>query len=203
MPYNFAEERSSDGQLWGEMSSGDPQAFELVYQQHIQALFDYGMHVHTDADVVKDAIQELFIHIWQRRASLGNIKNSKSYLMVSLRHQILETLRQQKNKQNFLAEKVSSFTGSEDSYEHCLIAEEDQKEREQTLTAAIEELPARQKEVIYLLFYKNLSQEEAAEIMSLHLTSVYTLTWKAVKNLKKYLRKTALLMIFLSSILCG
>ena len=201
MPYNFAEERSSDGQLWGEMSSGDPQAFELIYQQHVQALFDYGMHVHTDAAVVKDAIQELFIRIWQRRASLGKINNSKSYLMVSLRHQILETLRQQKNSQPYLAEKFSGFTGSEDSYEQCLIAQEDQKEREQALTAAMEKLPARQKEVIYLLFYKHLSQEETAEIMSLHLTSVYTLTWKAVKNLKKYLYKTGLLIIFLGGIL--
>ena len=201
MPYNFAEERPNDEQLWGEISNGDPEAFELLYQQHIQALFDYGMHVHTDAAVVKDAIQELFIRIWQRRASLGNVKNSKSYLMVSLRHQILETLRQQKNSQSYLAEKFSGFTGSEDSCEHCLIAREDQKEREQALAAAIEKLPARQKEVIYLLFYKNLSQEEAAEIMSLHLTSVYTLTWKAVKNLKKYLRTMALIIVFLSAML--
>ncbi len=196
---HLLNEKLNATQVWENFRNGESEAFELIYQTHVLDLFDYGMHIQADADLVKDAIQELFIHIWQRRRQLGNVKNIQNYLMVSLRHKIIEVLRQRKKGLNFLSAKSISLERSVDSYEYELISQEDFHAQDHALTEAIEKLPARQKEVIYLLFYKNVSQEEAADIMSLHLTSVYTLSWKAVKSLKKYLRKVTILFFSL----CG
>lgn len=181
------KESISDAQLWEKLKGGRSEAFEYIYQAHVQALFDYGMHIQADADLVKDAVQELFIHIWQRRARLGNVSHIRNYLMVSLRHQILAMNREQNKSQNQLLEKLSQIIASHDSPESSLIAQEDLKEQEHDLTQAIENLPPRQREIIYLLYYKNLSQEEVGEMMSINLPSVYTLTWKAIKSLKKHL----------------
>ena len=57
-------------------------------------------------------------------------------------------------------------------------------EQERDLKRAIEKLPPRQREIIYLLFFKKLPQKEIATIMSINLASVYTLTSKAIKSLK-------------------
>lgn len=182
------KERTSDAQLWEKFKNGKSEAFEFIYQAHVQALFDYGMHIQADADLVKDAIQELFIHIWQRRVHLGNVNNIRNYLMVSLRYQILGMTREQNKSQNQILEKLSQIIASNDSPESSLIAQEDIKEQEHDLSQAIENLPPRQREIVYLLYYKNLSKEEVGEMMSINLPSVYTLTWKAIKSLKKHLR---------------
>jgi len=57
------------------------------------------------------------------------------------------------------------------------------------------QLPARQREVIFLKYYNNLSYEEIAGIMGIEQDSVYKLTYKALEKLQKLF---AVVVLFLS-----
>jgi RNA polymerase sigma factor (sigma-70 family) len=59
------------------------------------------------------------------------------------------------------------------------------REQQLKLSKAIEKLPARQKEVLHLLFDQGLSYEEVAGIMEINVRSVYTLPWKGISSLRK------------------
>ena len=59
------------------------------------------------------------------------------------------------------------------------------------LAEAINQLPPRQKETIYLKFYKNLSNSEVAEIMQISYQSVGNNIQKAVHKLKNLLESDA------------
>ena len=59
-----------DSQCWKDLE-GDAEAFEFLYQEHIQALYNYGMYLYKDPDLVKDAIQELFIYQTKRVSGVG------------------------------------------------------------------------------------------------------------------------------------
>ncbi|MDF9796399.1 RNA polymerase sigma factor (sigma-70 family) [Catalinimonas alkaloidigena] len=188
-PYKYAFNHLDDDRLWAELKSGSQKAFEYVYQKNVQNLFDYGMHLHADSDLIKDAIQELFIHIWQRRNSLGDVKNIRNYLMVSFRRCVITHLEAHKKWHVPMLEKIRYSVEEVDvSQESRMIANEVFVRQEQDLMTAIEKLPSRQKEIIYLLFFKKFSQKEIAQMMCINLASVYTLTSKAIKNLKKQLK---------------
>lgn len=184
----YAFNHLEDDRLWEELQAGNQEVFGYVYQQNVQALFDYGMHLHADSELIKDVIQELFIHIWQRRNSLGEVKNIRNYLLVSFRRCVFTQLEVRKKWQVPMLEKISAAQEADVSHESRLIAHEVLVRQEKDLMTAIENLPPRQKEIIYLLFFKKLSQKEIAHLMSINLASVYTLTSKAIKNLKQQLK---------------
>jgi DNA-directed RNA polymerase specialized sigma24 family protein len=54
-------------------------------------------------------------------------------------------------------------------------------------------LSPRQKEVIYLRFYRKLSNEEIAEVMVLSLPSVYNIVSKALSVLEKHITPSLVL----------
>lgn len=186
--YTYELNLLDDEQLWNKLKAGNISAFEFIYQSYVQSLYDYGMHIHADSDLVKDAIQELFIHIWQRREHLGLVKNIQNYLLVSLRRNVIQHIDADKKWKIPKLEFIYSGQETELSHENQLIAQELFLKQEKDLKNAIEQLPARQREVIYLLFYKKMAQKEVSQLMNINLASVYTLTSKAIKNLKRQLR---------------
>lgn len=187
-PDQYEFHNVEDGQLWNALRKGNAKAFEFLYQRHVQQLFDYGMHIQADADLVKDAIQELFIHLWQRHNSLGVVNNVRNYLIVSIRRGVVAQLEIRKKWQSPALRHIQYLVEVDASPESHIIADEVLMQQENGLTAAIEKLPPRQREVIYLLFFKRLPQKEVANIMSINLASVYTLTSKAIKSLRTYLK---------------
>ncbi|UZD23355.1 RNA polymerase sigma factor [Algoriphagus halophytocola] len=62
--YTNALEDKSIESLWSGLRSGDKSALEAIYRQFIHDLFSFGMSLHADETLVKDAIQDVFIDIW-------------------------------------------------------------------------------------------------------------------------------------------
>ncbi|MCA1801955.1 MAG: hypothetical protein LC662_05810, partial [Rhodothermaceae bacterium] len=56
------------------------------------------------------------------------------------------------------------------------------------LTSAVENLPLRQKEALFHIYYEKLSYEEAASVMDVNIKTVYNLVWRGVEKLRKDLR---------------
>ena len=67
----------------------------------------------------------------------------------------------------------------------------------QRLLDALEKLPLRQKEVIRYVFFDSLSNDQISKLMGINVQSVYTLTWKAICNLRKHYLLLFLLLLFL------
>ena len=49
--------------LWKSFLAGDKEAFAHFYNLHVNALYRYGTKLCTDDDLVKDAIQEVFLDL--------------------------------------------------------------------------------------------------------------------------------------------
>ncbi|MEP0714132.1 MAG: hypothetical protein ABJC55_19605, partial [Algoriphagus sp.] len=50
--------------LWEELRSGNRSSLEAIYRFHINDLYNFGMSLHADDMLVKDAIQDVFIDLW-------------------------------------------------------------------------------------------------------------------------------------------
>ena len=189
---------SDENQLWQLMLQGDHSALAQLMELYVDTLYNYGIRFSDDHTMVEDCIQNLFIGIWQRRDFLSTPSNCKSYLFSSLRRMI------HRNAQ--LVKKVSVISLSDNdppgfdfelSIEHSLIQREESRIMANKLTHLITTLPKRQKEVIYLKFFENLSREEIADIMQISSQAVSNLLQKALKNLRSTTNIVTLTIILL------
>ncbi len=187
---------SDEDHLWKRLQEGNISALERVMHFYFRVLFDYGSKFTADRELIKDAIQELFIVIWNRKEYLGIIVNLKAYLFASLRRLIFK----KRSSGNYAV--VAFDDGDINGFDFEFSIEEKLIESEQTMFKAqrirqlIDNLPQRQKEIIYLKFFQNLSREEIAEILHLNPQTVSNHLQAALKSMRFH-RELISLLIFL------
>jgi RNA polymerase sigma-70 factor (ECF subfamily) len=128
------------------------------------------------------------VHIWERRGTIGDVKNPKAYLITSLRRKIFE------NKEKYFKEvsdelmKGESETFSFSTTEFSKI-EEVSKQFRDSMSKAINSLPERQRELIFLRFYYNLRYLEIAQIMEVKEQTIKNMMQRAISNLRGKIRR--------------
>ena len=181
--------------LWKDMISGNKKSFEDLYKQYFQALINYGFRITKNENLIEDAVQELFISIWNNRTNLSEVNEVKFYLFRSLKNRILRQLEK------------DIFDKSEDVdvYLDLLISiSEEQKKinSEQlntnldTLQRAIAHLPLRQQEVINLKYYHDFTLDEIAKLMDVNKQSVSNLLFRSYAILRKLFKNLSILIFF-------
>src|SRR5690554_1874839 len=169
---------------WQQLKEGDSDGLEGLYLMFSHELFKYGMAVEADRSLIKDCIQELFIDLWKYRKTLKATNNVKVYLCKSLSNRIFRALHlERRQREHDPNEVYESLYGSENP--PFWGEDSPLEEQKHQLQKALINLPARQREIIQLVFFKKLSSEEVSEKMGIAVPSVYTLTWKAITRLKQ------------------
>lgn len=196
-----AMELVSDVDLWNKFRKGDRHAFALIYKIHIAELLSYGYRVTSNQQLIKDSIQDLFLHIWLHRGNLSETTSIKYYLFRSLRNRILQNL----DTAPEVASQPNDFTLdgilSEISWEEELIQEETQTSQMQRLRKAIERLPKRQQEAIQLRYFHSFGLDEISTMMEMNNQSVRNLLHRAITHLRGLLELAGLLVIMVKSFL--
>lgn len=185
--------------IWVQFKKGDKQAYAHIYYQYFDQLYDYGCRLSAHTELVEDCIQELFLHLWKKRAQLPEVESVKYYLLKSLRNSILNEL---KNRSKFTGHEPFAHFALELSTEEKLISDQELIQKKERLQMEISKLSRREKEVIYLLFYDNLTHEEAAEVLSLKIRTVYNLANLAISKMKKQVKKSLLTYHHISILFC-
>lgn len=186
---------SPQEEVWNQFRQGSRDAFVLIYQEHADHLYHYGCHFCGDVELVRDAMQELFHDLWQTREHLADqIQNIRYYLLSSLRRRLLRTLEKNRRLLTSAADIAGDFELIP-SKEHLMIQDEHQQEQLQQLYAALNALPRRQREAIYLRFFHELSYQEIAGMMSMKVDSVYNIISKAIGMLKKMLPPAVMVLL--------
>ena len=202
-------ERTSDhteeSRIWNAFKQGSEDAYAQIYENYFFALYNYGIKIIRDKDLVKDCIQDLFINLWRTKHNLGEVTTIKPYLYKSLRHDLLRKLHQESHTCALHPEQETHYDFEIVlSHEVELIESQVAKEQKKFLINELNMLTKRQKEVIFLKFYENLSYQEIATVMSISVNAVYNLLSLALGSLKKkivHISLFSLLLALLSFIL--
>lgn len=181
-----------DTELWKAVTEGNKDAFSTLFRRFYPMLFQYGSKITTDKELLEDAIQELFLELWQK-PTFQSLHSVKAYLLQALKFKLYKSFRKTSVLSAAAAEEDYGF---ELSKETMLIHKEEDDERIQKILAALTKLTPRQKEVIYLKIYKGLSYEEVSEVMQLNYQVVRNLLYTALKAFKKLCTLLALHLIY-------
>jgi RNA polymerase sigma factor (sigma-70 family) len=183
-----------DSFLWDSLREGNREAFEVIYRRNVNHLYNFGVHIFMDRELVEDAIQDLFVYIWKRHAFLGETDSIKFYLFKSLKREIVRKVREREKRTMAISPALRDQQYCE-SIESELILKQIAEQNEIALSRAIQSLPEKQREIIVNRFYNNLSAEQISSKMSLSIDSTYTLLSRAVRELRKNIQKICVLLV--------
>ncbi|MBS3808229.1 MAG: sigma-70 family RNA polymerase sigma factor [Bacteroidales bacterium] len=171
--------------LWEKFKTGDKEALSRIYYTYYNPLYDYGIRIHNDPAFIKDCIQELFFDLINKLSTLGSTDSIKSYLMASFRRRVFVKLKKSKGI-NYLEDSYAPDAFEiEPSAETQMISEESKDIYTKKIQGMLSKLSSREREAIYLKFYKNLSYKEITEVMEVNYQSARKLIYRAIKSLRE------------------
>jgi RNA polymerase sigma factor (sigma-70 family) len=179
-------DNQADIHWWHSFKEGDRQAFDNLFRRYYPLLLQYGTRICPDRDIVDDCIQDLFIELWQSR-STAVVQSVKAYFLKALKYKIFRHFRDTQAVQ--LTENVEESTAFTISHDHFIVGREEEQHNTQRIVQAINQLPNRQKEIIYLKIYQGLGYEEISEVMNINYQVARNLFYQAVKSLKHIIDK--------------
>lgn len=173
--------------LWNEVRCSNEQALQQLYMQNYDHLFRYGLRMIPDSSVAMACINELFTEVWNRRDRLPEVEQVRGYLFVIFKRKLSRYVSRKQPVLSFSEDDMLFFSQSDSSYEDMLIAMQTEEEQKIKVRAALDKLTARQKELIRLRYYDNLSLEAIAEKLQISLRTVYNTLHTAISILRKEL----------------
>lgn len=168
-----------DQKSWRALKNGDRTGLAEIFHRHYASLHQYGYKLTGNTSLVEDSLQEMFLYIYEKRQTLGNVTYVRAYLFRSFRRRLLRDLRNQRK---------SVYISLDDSWmvmpNELDVIEKDEQQRKY-LAVLINELSPRQRELIYLRYYNDLSPREIAEMLSISYRAVVNTIYKAMVKLRE------------------
>ena len=173
---------NSTDTLLASFQAGNMAAFSQLYDLHINILFNYGLKLTIDKELLKDCIHDIFVKLYTKKDELGTIDNLRSYLFISLKNKLCDELRRRMYMSDTAVEEVSISTPTdvEDDY-----MEEEQRKNEFSLVRRLlDQLSPRQREALTLYYIEEKKYEDICEIMNMNYQSVRNLIHRGLTKLR-------------------
>jgi RNA polymerase sigma factor (sigma-70 family) len=171
----------TDNELWEAYKKGDADLLGELFLRYYKPLYQYGSKSTTDNEVLEDCIQELFLELWQNNNQV-QVQFIRGYLFKAFKYKLHRSLaRKLKHKQQELSEDFHF----ELSHDHFIVKEEENQQQKERVMDAFSKLTNRQKEIIYLKYYQQLSYEEISEVMNINYQTARNLLHKSIMSMRK------------------
>jgi len=167
---------------WLSLKTGDEDALLTIYDLCFDTLYAYGYRISKDNAIIEDCIQDIFLELWEKRSKLPEVKFVKAYLLKILKRKLIRSTTISQSIE--LDDAVATFALIDESQEDLIIAEESNNSKSTRLHNALNKLTRRQREIINLKFFSELSYEEIATFTGLSQQRIYNLVHDAVRQLR-------------------
>lgn len=166
----------SDADLILRVAERDREAFELLYRRYVRSVFGLALRRLRDRQRAEDAVQETFAAIWRSAHSYRPERGAAApWLYAVARNAIVDRLRARSEPPGEVPETPSREPGPSDRAEASFVA--------WRVHRALEELPEKEREVVELAYWSEMSQSEVAEYLHIPLGTVKTRTRSALNRL--------------------
>jgi len=175
-----------DADIWQHFLQGSREAFTALYASFAPLLYNYGCKQCADPRLVEDCIQDVFEYLLQHRTQLSAVNNVKAYLLKAFRRALLRKISNVRKNIPAVLTDTAGFAITI-SPESALINRQSELRRKEQVMHALNALPPRMREALFLRFYEALSFEDIAAIMDIDQKSVYKMIYKALDKLRQKL----------------
>lgn len=172
-------------ELVTRMRASDREAFKAVFHLYQQSIFNFLLFKLKNAAIAEDLLQDVFLKLWQNRATLDEAKSLQAYLYTIATNLSLNHFRSQQVRNNYLllqpkehSEALTPFTLLE------------LKELNHAIIEAIELLPDKVKMVFLMHRVENKNYKEIALCLNISVKTVESHISKALHLMRQQLKAT-------------
>ncbi|MES2275926.1 MAG: sigma-70 family RNA polymerase sigma factor [Bacteroidota bacterium] len=192
MPINSIH---NEAELLNGIAKDDEKSFaELFYGYH-QGLGEYIFLITDSQEMVKEIIQNVFIKVWEVRATLPEIQNFKSWLFITTRNYTLNAIRanvrEQRRNQEFQLQLIQEASGPSPDHDY--------EQLEPIIEQAIAQLPPQQQRV-FVLKQQGRKNTDIANELGISPQSVIKYQQIAIKAISRFVKANAELTVIIAMI---
>lgn len=177
--------RMNEQELLKRLAAGDQAAFTAIYLQYHGGIYTYLLKFTKNPLLTEDLVHDVFLKIWEVREQLDIKSSFAAYLYRLARNAALTQLN-----------RLTLFDAVRDEvmhrmslgiHEQSVLNAVEQKQYEELLQRAIDNLPPQRREAFILCRQQGKSYEEAAALMNISRNTFKQHLSLAVKSIRDYL----------------
>ncbi|MFI6444946.1 RNA polymerase sigma factor [Kitasatospora sp. NPDC050543] len=166
----------------GRKPAEDRPTLTDLYHAHRLGLVRMAVLLVDHQDLAEDVVQEAFTALYQRHGEqLDDLDNALGYLRTSVVNGARSMLRRRKTAREYVPPHEADAPSAED---HAVLNDEHWR-----VVVALQELTSRQREVLVLRYWSDMSEAQIAETLGLSRGAVKSTASRALDALEKQLEK--------------
>lgn len=170
-----------DQKLYDDLRRGKEYAFAAVFDRYNRLLYTIAYRFLKSEEEAEDAVQYLFLKLWEKREAFNFESGIRSLLFTILKNYILNELRHR----SLVFEKMYEISQQTDEEgENDFLAQFERSELRKSLRIAIDKLPPQKQKICLLKIEYGLSNQEIADKMGITVPTVKSHYTQAIKILR-------------------
>jgi RNA polymerase sigma-70 factor, ECF subfamily len=162
-------------------SGSDPQslaAFEALFRQFQPGLVKFAFIHLRDLEEAREAVQEVFINVWDKRAQLSFDNELRYYLFRAVKNTCLNLIKKRRLDTVSLEEAMTAAIEQQND-------DSETQSRFKAVMAQIDQLPEICREIFLMSRMEGLSHKEIAEILEIAPKTVENQIGIALKKIRE------------------
>ena len=167
--------------------AGDQDAFEAMFRRFNRELYRFALRLTGSPDEAEDAVQAVFVAVWQGRASWVIHSGLRVYLFTAVRNRVLQQLRNGRVRRRLQPDVLAFSTAHRSEQFLSPDAAVQRADFAAALGRAVAALPPRCREAFVLTREHGMTYAEAAATMGISPRTVMVQIGRALAALRKSL----------------
>jgi RNA polymerase sigma factor (sigma-70 family) len=163
----------TDALLWERIRSGDAHAFGELYERHVRSVQSFCLWRTADLQLAEDSTATVFLETWRKRKRLSLTSESAVPLLLGIATNVVREHRRGRRRYAAALDRMRDATLPHPSgHEEEAIARLDAMRQLRDAGAAVRSLPRRERDVLALVAWGELSYEETAAALGVPIGTV-------------------------------
>lgn len=177
--------------LLHRFQSGDRQAFEAIYQRHVDDMTEFAVHKLASLEEARDVVHDLFVELWTKGPGIRVRGSLSAYLFTAIRYKVIDRIRRNIRQEYYTDLTRSLEKDIDDATSNSILYNDLNRQIE----VEIDSLPPKAREIFRLNRQEHMSIREIAQKMQISDQTVKNQLGIALKRLRVSFEKLTMLFL--------
>ena len=182
---------NEDHTLFILLRKRDKEAFSMIYRKYHRYLYALAMKYLKNTHLAEDAVQHVFVKLWESTHDIHIEVNLKNYLYTMTKNYILNYIRDNKTKVTLSYEQAQFDMPEEED----ILRTMEERQMKELRYRGIDLLPPQKKEVCRRKLETDDSNQQIAEKMGVSVHTVKSHYQESLKLLRSYFHKVKMILL--------